>query len=252
MTDFFQASTLYGHKYALQFWIDTHTPNFSSIEREYRIRVLRHIRMVAVEQDLSTQYREKNELGEFELGLLFAEVMSLQEGALNTKQHYIVWVLSYITSARPGSITVGKGYHKGAPLGGAISATMPTRAKSHTLRWSDLKFEKFDQEYCCVVTFLYLKGSNDPHNQSNEQGTRRFFFAPKQERLQLDLSALLFAEGKAWTLRDQIHTLNFHSVYSRLICRPSGCPPQQRVRSIPRNQAGSGQAGCIRCGNYRV
>ncbi|KAI4623174.1 hypothetical protein J4E83_004565 [Alternaria metachromatica] len=72
---------------------------------------------------------------------------------------------------------------------------MPTRAKSHTLRWSDLKFEKFDQEYCCVVTFHYLKGSNDPHDQRNEQGARRFFFAPKQERLHLDLSALLFAEA---------------------------------------------------------
>ncbi|KAI4697122.1 uncharacterized protein J4E84_000247 [Alternaria hordeiaustralica] len=69
--------------------------------------------MVAVEQDLSTQHREKNELGEFELGLLFAE------------------------------------------------------------------------------------GSNDPHDQRNEQGARRFFFAPKQERLHLDLSALLFA--KAYT-----------------------------------------------------
>ncbi|KAI4711709.1 hypothetical protein J4E89_003151 [Alternaria sp. Ai002NY15] len=99
------ARTFYGHKYALQYWIDTHTPNFATTEREHRTRVLRYVHMVAVEQDLSTQHREKNELGEFELGLLFAE--------------------------------------------------------------------------------------------KNEQGARRFFFAPKQERLHLDLSALLFT--KAYT-----------------------------------------------------
>lgn len=45
--------------------------------------------MVALEQELPTGRREKNELGEFEPGLMYAEVMTLQEGVLNTKQHYL-------------------------------------------------------------------------------------------------------------------------------------------------------------------
>jgi hypothetical protein len=182
--------------------------------------------MVAVEQSLSTNCREKNELGEFELGLMFAEVISIQYGVLNTKQHYAAWVVSYITSARPGSITVGTGYHKGAPLGGAMSANMPTRTESLTLRWADVRFEKFEQEYCCIVTFRFLKGHQDPHRDSSVPSEREFFFAPKQGRLHLDLSALLFAESKAWTpryqIRTQVHVLTLYSVHARFIRRPTG------------------------------
>ncbi|KAI4632839.1 hypothetical protein J4E80_000197 [Alternaria sp. BMP 0032] len=187
--------TLYMYKYSLRFWVDRYTLDFESIQTEYDCRVLRHIHMVAVEQDLPTGSREKNELGGFELGLMYMEAMALQEGVLQTKQHYLAWVLAYITGARPGTFTVGTGYHKGAPLGGAMSHTMPTRAVSHTLRWADIKFEKFEQEYCCILTFCFLKGSHDKYKEDNLDGSREFFFAPKQERLHLDLSALLFGEA---------------------------------------------------------
>ncbi|KAI4930244.1 hypothetical protein J4E85_004869 [Alternaria conjuncta] len=187
--------TLYMYKYSLRFWVDRYTLDFESIQTEYYCRVLRHIHMVAVEQDLPTGSREKNELGEFELGLMYMEAMALQEGVLQTKQHYLAWVLAYITGARPGTFTVGTGYHKGAPLGSAMSHTMPTRAVSHTLRWADIKFDKFEQEYCCILTFRFLKGSHDKYKEGNLDGSREFFFAPKQERLHLDLSALLFGEA---------------------------------------------------------
>ncbi|KAH6872368.1 hypothetical protein BKA58DRAFT_455924 [Alternaria rosae] len=74
-----------------------------------------------------------------------------------------------------------------------MSESMPTRAESHTLRWSDVKVEKFEQENACIVTFRFLKGHED--QQGNVQGSREFFFAPKQERLHLGLSALLYAEA---------------------------------------------------------
>jgi hypothetical protein len=85
-----------------------------------------------------------------------------------------------------------------------MSASMPTRAESLTLRWTVSRFEKFEREYCCIVTFRFLKGHQDPYRDSSVQSEREFFFAPKQDRLYLDLSALLFAEGKAWTPRHQI------------------------------------------------
>lgn len=102
-----------------------------------------------------------------------------------------------------------------------MSESMPTRAESHTLRWSDVKFEKFEQQNACVVTFRFLKGHEDQNQQGNVQGSREFFFAPKQERLHLALGALLYAEGKAWTLGNQIHTPTFYSIHARLIRRTS-------------------------------
>ena len=240
------------YKYSLRFWVDRYTLDFESIQTEYDCRVLRHIHMVAVEQDLPTGSREKNELGGFELGLMYMEAMALQEGVLQTKQHYLAWVLAYITGARPGTFTVGTGYHKGAPLGGAMSHTMPTRAVSHTLRWADIKFEKLEQEYCCILTFCFLKGSHDKYKEDNLDGSREFFFAPKQERLHLDLSALLFGEGKAWMFGTQTHTLTSHSLYPRLVCRPVGRSPQRHVPSFHHDQIGSGNTGCVPCGEHRM
>lgn len=208
--------------------------------------------MVVVEQDLPTGSREKNELGEFELGLMYMEVMALQEGVLHTKQHYLAWVVACITGARPGAFTVGTGYRKGALLGGAMSHTTRARAFCHTLRWADIKFKKFEQEYCCILTFRFLKGSHDKYKPGNLDGSREFFFAPKQERLHHDLSALLFGEGKAWIFGNQTHTLTSHSLYPRVICRPVGRSPQRHVPSFPRDQIGSGNTGCVHCGEQEM
>ncbi|KAI4657307.1 uncharacterized protein J4E79_007379 [Alternaria viburni] len=199
----YRSETLIG---ALQFWIDTYTHNFRSIETDYHSRVSGHIHMVAVEQGILTRSRERNELGELELGLMYARVMTLQDSVLQTKQHYIAWVVAYITAARPGSITVSKGYQQGAPRGGAMSDSIPTRTEAHTLQWSDVKFERFEQNYSCLVTFRFNKGHQDPHRQSSRDGSREFFSAPKQERLQLDIGALLFAE--AYTRGLFVHPLD--------------------------------------------
>lgn len=243
-----QARSLWQLKSALQFWIDTYTHNFRSIETDYHSRVSGHIHMVAVEQGLLTRSRERNELGELELGLMYARVMTLQESVLQTKQHYIAWVVAYITAARPGSITVSQGYQQGAPRGGAMSDSIPTRTEAHTPQWSDVKFERFEQNYSCLVTFRFNKGHQDPHRQSSRDGSREFFFAPKQERLHLDISALLFAEGKSWTFENQVHTLTFHSVYSRPVRSPARRSADQRRYSFPCNQRRSRQAGSLRRG----
>ncbi|RAR16573.1 hypothetical protein DDE83_000140 [Stemphylium lycopersici] len=187
-----KVSTLIQNRQSLEWWIRVLTPSFSTFSQEFTTRVSRHIHMIARLQNLSTENRKKNNLGEFELELFWGQIQVEQKKLANLKQHYVAWVLAFITGARPGSFTVSSRYRKGASMGGAVSASVPPRQESHTLRWSDVTFERMGQGISCGVVFRFNKGHQDPYRSSYVEGKREWFFPPKQQLLHLDLSLLLF------------------------------------------------------------
>ncbi|KAE8842371.1 hypothetical protein PTNB73_00426 [Pyrenophora teres f. teres] len=191
--------TLYQQKEGLEWWIKELTPTFSTIAALWQSRVSRHIHLVAIQQELSTANRTKNNLGEAEIGLFFDRVMQEVSGVAVWKQHYLAWAIAFITGARPGSFTVTKGYERGAVIGGAASEAvqLPTRKESHTLRIKDLEFSRHKDGIACTVTFRYSKGHQDPYRVTYVHAERKMFFPPKKHRLHLDLSLLLFAEAYA-------------------------------------------------------
>jgi hypothetical protein len=187
-----KVGTLYQLREALEWWIKVNTQNFKSIERQWHTQVSRHIHRIAIEQGLNTLNREKNNLGVFDLDRFYRVVMSEGEHVANWKQHYTIWVLAYISAARPGSYAVSSDYRKGGPLGGAVSDELPGRAESHTLRWKDVEFRRVASGISCTVTFRFSKGHQDPHKEKYVMSRREFLFLPKKQRLHLDLSVLLF------------------------------------------------------------
>jgi hypothetical protein len=161
------------------------TPSFSSFKTEFHTRVSRHIHLIAVTQQLSTEHRPKNNLGEFELRMFLDQIKLEQKRVHNLKQHYVAWVLAFITGARPGSFTVASRYRKGSSMGGAASEHVPRRSESHTLRWSDIDFHRMQQGIACNLTFRFNKGHQDPYKLQNAyvEGRREWFFHPKQQDL---------------------------------------------------------------------
>lgn len=194
-----KAGTLHQQKESLAWWIEEFIPTFKTIATYWHTRVSRHIHLVAVQQQLSTARRAKNNLGEVELELFFDRIMQESSGVAVWKQHYLAWVIAFITGARPGSFTVTQGYQRGAVVGGAVSAEarLPTRQESHTLRLKDLEFSRHKDGIACTLTFRFSKGHQDPYRQIYIQSERKMFFPPKKQRLHLDLSLLLFAEAYA-------------------------------------------------------
>lgn len=81
--------------------------------------VSRHIRLVAVQESLSTRYWnwKKNNLSDTELVLIFRYIREQRNGVANLKQHWAAMLLDWLTGARPGSFTVCPGYQKGASTG---------------------------------------------------------------------------------------------------------------------------------------
>ena len=120
--------------------------------------------------NFSIEWREKNNLGDLELDLLWNYVKNIKVGRVNFKQHYLAWVLAWITGVRPGSYTICSGYEKGALLADG------TRRMTHeTLLWSDCQFFRDDNgEIGIQITFRYSKGFRSPHTQKLVEGARTF------------------------------------------------------------------------------
>lgn len=189
-----KAGTLYQLRQAMEWWIVAYIPEFHTIREKFFTLVNRHIHLLAFKESLSVETRAKNNLGEQELELFYNYIMEQKRRVNSFKQHYVGWVISFITAARPGSFTVTQGYNKGAPIGGSISAQLPPRKESHTLRWKDIEFRRMNNgKIACLLTFRFSKGHQDPHKRTYVHARRQFFFAPKQNNIHLDLSALLFA-----------------------------------------------------------
>ncbi|EUC50907.1 hypothetical protein COCMIDRAFT_21622 [Bipolaris oryzae ATCC 44560] len=185
-------STLIQYRQGLEWWIKILTTSFATIKSEFMSRVTRHTHMIAQKFQLSTENRVKNNLGALEVELFFNQIMLESKRIANWKQHYVAWVLAFITGARPGSFTVSSRYRQGAPMGGAVSDSLLPRTESHTLRWSDVVFERMTEDIACSITFRFNKGYQDPYRRTYVEGRRHWFFAPKHQALHLDVSILMF------------------------------------------------------------
>ncbi|KAF2733772.1 hypothetical protein EJ04DRAFT_553107 [Polyplosphaeria fusca] len=106
------AGVLWAGKDDLYWWTVRFIDGFSAIFQDWQSQLESHIHYIAIQEQLPSHHREKNNLTDAELGLFFQEVMRTTHGVLNIKQHYVAWVLAYITGARPGSFTVSHGYKK--------------------------------------------------------------------------------------------------------------------------------------------
>jgi hypothetical protein len=152
-----------------------------------------HIHYIAVKEGLSTRFHEKNNLTDTELAIMFRHITIQDHGIDNLKQHYAAWLLAFITGARPGSFTVGGGYHRDAPIGSSILPNFPTRPTDETMRWKDIEFLRMPGGIAAKLTFRYVKGHRNPYSNSYIAGQRDFLFVPTQgSRYEFDLSVIFF------------------------------------------------------------
>ncbi|KAK4569751.1 hypothetical protein LTR86_002720 [Recurvomyces mirabilis] len=148
-----------------------------------------HIHLLGLKHGLEGSHRVKNNLGRAEIKMFFRQLLEQSQQVENWQQNFVVWVLIYMTSVRPGSVTVSPGYEQGASLG-ASGLTRPT---DETLRWSDLTFMRHDDfaGIAITVTFKYIKNQRNPYNKKIVQAAKKFTFLPaKGSDYEFDLSAL--------------------------------------------------------------
>ncbi|KAJ4305039.1 hypothetical protein N0V90_000568 [Kalmusia sp. IMI 367209] len=170
-----KASTLWSYKHALYWWSSVLVNDFNLLWQKWHEECA---------------VREKNNLSDGELVLIFRYIMEQRYGIANLKQHWAAMLLVWLTAARPGSITVAAGYQKGASL----DVPDKVRAVNETLRWSDVEFLHMKGGIAVRVTFRYHKGYRDPNKEkATADAWRTFLFLPSQgERLEFDLPIVLF------------------------------------------------------------
>ncbi|KAF2279952.1 uncharacterized protein EI97DRAFT_477460 [Westerdykella ornata] len=182
-------SSLWHFKDAIYWHAVRRTPDFGRIYHQWHRELHAHIHMVAHNNSLNTAKRLKFELTDCELTLFWEELdkKAQKPGFLNWYQHYVAWILAYITGSRPGSFTVAPGYSKGSKVG-----YDGVRPEDETLRWRDIHFRRFEGGIGATVTFHFLKGQRNPYTRNMLYGSRDFTFIPTTgNRNHLDLASLL-------------------------------------------------------------
>lgn len=157
------AHPLWHAKNALYWWAMRLIPNFPSIFGKWHSELTAHIHLVAIQFELETRKYEKYNLTDSELSLFYDAILNSNEDVENLKQHFVAWLLAYFTAVRPGSMTVCKGYEKGASLG--LSEDRKTRPEHETLLWSDLKWVRYPHGIGVNVTFRFLKNSRNAYTR---------------------------------------------------------------------------------------
>lgn len=126
------ASPLWHAKYALQWWAARLVPNFATVFSKLDAETTAHIHLICIQFDLESRKYEKHNLTDSELSLFYDTILKSDTDVDNAKQHFVAWLLAYFTAVRPGSITVCKGYEKGASL--RLQDDRKTRPDDETLR----------------------------------------------------------------------------------------------------------------------
>ena len=127
-----------------------------------------------------------------ELDLFWKHIAEkFETGLENWKQHYVAWMLVFITSVRPGSFTTCPGYEQGAFL--ADGKTQ--RTQDETLRWSDVDFFRVEGGGIGFkINFQYVKGARNPHTRKPIPGNRIFTILPlNSDDYHFDLALLMTA-----------------------------------------------------------
>lgn len=194
-----KAGTLFQLKDGLYWWIIRFIPDFFTQFATWHHTAVSTIHKAALEYNFETSWLEKNDLTDAELELFWQQIRKLKTGRKNWQQHFIAWLLVWITSVRPGSFTVCYGYEQGSR-----KADGYVRAEAETLRWEDFEFMRLDPEagggICVKVTFRYLKSFRVPHQKKTIEGVRKFSIMPLRSNryhldLALQLTALAFSRG---------------------------------------------------------
>jgi hypothetical protein len=159
---------LWHAKHALYWWAMRLIPGFITIFGKWHSVLTAHIHLVAIEFELQTSKYEKHNLTDSELSLFYDAIEKSDEDIDNLKQHFVAWLLAYFTAVRPGSMTVCKGYEKGASYG--LQDNRKTRPNDETLRWSDLKWVRYPHGIGVNITFRYLKNARDAYSQKVVMG----------------------------------------------------------------------------------
>jgi hypothetical protein len=162
-----KAGQLYQAKDAIYWWAMRFIPDFPAIFPQWNREMMALIQLTAVSEDLSVAFRPKNNLGDLELAMFFSTIRRETVGVDNWQQHFVAWILSYITAARPGSFTVGPGYKKGASLG---LQTTKVRVEDETLRWQHCQWFYIGDSIGVRVRSHFTKGYRNPHSSSNRDG----------------------------------------------------------------------------------
>lgn len=125
-----KAGALYTQKFGMYWWLVRMIPDFHTIYQRWHLVINAVIHKAALDYNFETGFREKNELTDVELTLFWQHLQKIEIGTENWKQHYLAWILMWVTSVRPGSFTVCYGYEKGS----TSSSTGNIRSIDETLR----------------------------------------------------------------------------------------------------------------------
>lgn len=189
-----KAGVLFQLKGCLLWWIMRFVKGFDTVSSEWHSYNTAAIHKAAHTYKFETAWLKKNNLTDAELSLFWAVIEKPQASMTNLenwKQHYVAWVMMWVTSARPGSLTVGYGYEAGSPI-----AQDQLRSDDETLRWKDLEFFRVPSESGGGIgikgIFRWQKGLRIPHQQKRKSPDRRFTILPLHaNRYHLDLALLL-------------------------------------------------------------
>ena len=150
------------------------------------------IHKVALEEDFETGWREENYLTDAELNLFWDQLSKKPMANVeNWKQHFVAWLLVWVTSSRPSSFTPAYGYEAGSSVATGIYRNM-----ADTLRWRDLSFVRVPESEgdgnAVKEIWRHQKGFRVPHKQQQTSGNQKFNIMPlKDNTYRLDLALLL-------------------------------------------------------------
>jgi hypothetical protein len=231
-----KAGVLFQMKDSLYWWFIRFMPTFVSIFGLWHHEAVGAIHRAALMFNFETGWREKKDLTTAELQLFWQHIQTLKIGRQNWHQHFIAWLLTLVTSARPGSYTVCPGYEKGSRIAKGFF-----RTEDETLRWSDCVFTRHEDSegggISVTITFRYLKGFRVSHQQKQLSGIRVFRILPLSNNqyhidLALHILALAFSRG----------LFPFQSVEELFASRLRTVPQVPEVSRLPvfvkSNQAG--------------
>jgi len=191
-----KAGVLHQMKDGIYWWASRFIPTFFSNFGNWHSLSTSAVYKAAIDNNFETGWREKNNLTDVELDLFWYQLQKksmVHTGVDNWKQHYVAWVLVWVTSQRPGSFTVAYGYEAGALI---------TRGKfrkiAETLRWSDLAFFRMPVAegggIGVTITWRHQKGFRLPHKPKQTSGVKTFVILPlESNRYHQDLALLLLS-----------------------------------------------------------
>jgi len=178
---------LHSLKYGMTWWLVRFIPHFDNLFTHWQRTIYSAIHKATLDYNFETEFREENDLTDAELTLFWQQLQKTETGTDNLKQHFCIYLLVWIKSARLGSFTVCDGYEKGS-----TTAPRVIRQADETLRWEDLEFFRFEDAIALKITFRFRKGHRDPNRAGAIDAKRTFTVLPVNgDRYHLDLAMVM-------------------------------------------------------------